>query len=184
MLTTPTISSSAPLRRRISPRLLAELAHRARRAGQLLGIEAAAWASLGLRIVEDEEMAELHLRYMGEAGPTDVLSFSPLEFDAEGPGQGEPLLGDLVLNWEAIERQARGPSDAARLDEATALTVHGLAHLLGHDHRNRQEGRRMFRLEQRALGRLGLAARPRSYAPRLLSPQPPAPEVPGRGQPT
>ena len=85
------------------------------------------WASLSVRIVDDAEMSALHVRFMGEPGPTDVLSFPA----------GDPeawLLGDIALDWEAIARQAAGPHEAQRLHEATVLCVHGLAHLLGHDH--------------------------------------------------
>jgi probable rRNA maturation factor len=73
-----------------------------------------------------------------------------------------------VIDWDAVERQARGSSSAARLDEATVLIVHGLAHLLGHDHSDRGEGRRMHRLEQRVLRALRVADPPRPYVPRLL----------------
>ncbi|MCA9637697.1 MAG: rRNA maturation RNAse YbeY, partial [Myxococcales bacterium] len=50
-------------------------------------------------------------------------------------------LGDIVLSWPAVIRQARRRDLAGLLDEATVLAVHGLAHLLGHDHRERREGR-------------------------------------------
>lgn len=117
------------------------------------------WASLSVRIVDDAEMSALHVRFMGEPGPTDVLSFPA----------GDPeawLLGDIALDWEAIARQAAGPHEAQRLHEATVLCVHGLAHLLGHDHATAEEGRRMHRLEARLLRQLGVPDVPRPYARR------------------
>lgn len=172
MLPTPRISVSPAVERRVARRLLAELARRVRRAAQRLRIDAEALSSLGLRIVDDREMAALHLEYMGEAGPTDVLSFAPGEGAASFRELGEGFavqLGDLVLDWDAVERQARDRSPAALLDEATVLAVHGLAHLRGHDHRNRQEGRAMHALERRVLRALRVADPPRPYAPRLAA---------------
>lgn len=165
MLPTPRILVSPAVQHRVDRRLLAQLARRVRRAAPRLGIDADALSELGLRIVDDREMAELHLEFMGEAGPTDVLSFTPQQaHDCEfEPG----LLGDLVLDWDAIERQARDLSMAALLDEATVLVVHGLAHLRGHDHRNRCEGRAMHSLERRVLRALRVPDPPRVYAPRL-----------------
>ena len=164
VLKTPVIHIAPRLRRRVPTCVSTRLAQRARRAGQVLAISPARWATLGLRIVDDAEMSVLHLRYMNEAGPTDVLSFGP-------PVELEDLqlttLGDIVLDWDAILRQARGPSVAAYLEEATVLLVHGLAHLLGHDHRNRHEGRAMAELEARVLRRLGVTNQSRPYAPRL-----------------
>jgi probable rRNA maturation factor len=171
MLPTPSIEISAALRARVGRRIVAELARRARRAARLLGVEAEALRCLGLRLVDDAEMAQLHLAYMDEPGPTDVMSFPVARPEIGGEALGDPqlaALGDIVIDWDAVERQAWGPSLAARLDEATVLLVHGLAHLLGHDHRDRHEGRRMHRVEQRALRALRVADPPRPYAPRLL----------------
>ncbi|PRP91961.1 Endoribonuclease YbeY [Enhygromyxa salina] len=169
LLPTPYFFVSPQLRGRVAPRVVALLSRRTRRAGQCLGLDAAALRSLGLRIVEDEEMAELHLAYMDEPGPTDVLSFTPAAAGApQAPGLPGSL-GDIVIDWDAVERQAGAASSVARLNEATVLVVHGLVHLLGHDHGDRHEGRRMHRLEQRVLRTLHVADPPRPYAPRLLT---------------
>jgi probable rRNA maturation factor len=162
MLGTPSFLVSAGVRARVSPRLLALLERRTRRAARRVGIDADQLRWLGLRIVDDAEMAELHQTYMGEAGPTDVLSFRPVD------GLGSGSLGDIVIDWDAVVRQARGWSSAALLDEATVLIVHGLAHLIGHDHAERGEGRRMHRVERRVLRALQVADPPRPYVPRLL----------------
>ena len=163
MLANPRIFVSPAVSRRIDRKLLGRLATNVRRAAQRLRVDPEAYAGLGLRIVDDREMAELHLEFMGEAGPTDVLSFTPESLDDELHEAG---LGDLVLDWDAVERQARDRSAAALLDEATVLVVHGLAHLCGHDHRNRSEGRAMHALERRVLRTLHTPDPPRPYVPR------------------
>lgn len=170
MLPTPFFDVCPALRDRLPPRLCAALARRTRRAAQLLRLRPAELRGLGLRIVDDVEMARLHLAFMGELGPTDVLSFAPTQHPLGATGEGVGgVLGDVVIDWDAVLRQACSPTAPARLDEATVLVVHGLAHLLGHDHRDLREGRRMHRLEQRVLRGLRVADRPRPYAPRLLA---------------
>jgi probable rRNA maturation factor len=130
-----------------------------------MGVAPAALEGLGLRIVGDEEMTRLHGEFMGEAGPTDVLSFTPPGVGSDDEGLDAEPLGDLVLDWDAVRRQARGNTARAHLDEATLLCVHGLAHLLGHDHRTPAESRRMHRLERRILRGLGVADIARPYVP-------------------
>lgn len=121
-----------------------------------------------MRIVDDVEMSALHLQFMGEPGTTDVLSFP-----ADDLGQ---LLGDIALSWEVVARRCGGAEAGprvgpdARIDEATMLCVHGLAHLLGHDHRAPAEGRAMHRVEARVLRRLAVPDVPRPYAPRAGAP--------------
>ncbi|MCA9684809.1 MAG: rRNA maturation RNase YbeY [Myxococcales bacterium] len=167
----PKIHVCDSLRRHIAPATLRALSRRIRRAAARLHIDDEALATLGVRIVDDREMAALHLRFMGESGPTDVLSFAG-EFTGEGPS-----LGDLAIDWQAVQRQAPVKSPAGFLDEATLLAVHGLAHLLGHDHRDAAEGRRMHQQERRVLRALGVADQPRPYARRLLrSPEDREPE--------
>lgn len=175
MLPTPWFHVAPSLRARVPPRLVAHLARRTRRTAQLLGLSPDELRGLGLRIVDDAEMARLHLAFMGEAGPTDVLSFSPDQHPLDGRVDAEPeplqlavpgVLGDVVIDWDAVVRQARGHAPRARLDEATVLVVHGVVHLLGHDHRNRREGRRMHRIEERVLRVLRVPDPPRPYAPR------------------
>jgi probable rRNA maturation factor len=169
MLPTPRFIISPSLRSRVNKRLVAALERRVRRAATQLRIGPERVCHLGLRIVDDAEMAELHETYMGESGPTDVLSFTPAELGGAELG-GVELLGDIAIDWDAVVRQAAGPSLQAQLDEATVLLVHGLAHLLGHDHRRRDEGRRMHRVERRVLASLRVPDPPRVYDPRLRSP--------------
>ncbi len=98
---------------------------------------------LSVSFVDEEEMADLHLRYMGEAGPTDVLSF-PLDDDEDDVR----LLGDVVI---APTVAARNRPDAAE-DEIRLLLVHGILHLLGYDHEQDDERTRMWSRQERYSG--------------------------------
>lgn len=98
--------------------------------------EGVAEAELSVSFVADEEIAELHERYMGEAGPTDVLSFRMDEDEGEA---GVRVLGDVVI---APGIAAKNNSDVEA--ELRLLLVHGILHLLGHDHEEAEEKARMW----------------------------------------
>jgi probable rRNA maturation factor len=85
---------------------------------------------LSLSFVTPEEMTHLHVRYMGEEGPTDVLSF-PMDEDG--------LLGDVVV---CPAEAARNNPDLAA--ELRLLVAHGVLHLLGYDHEDEAERRSMW----------------------------------------
>ncbi len=102
-------------------------------------------AEVGLLLVGDRRMAVLHEQWMGEKGPTDVISF-PM---GRPPGGAPELLGDIVISAETARRCS--PEDPTR--EVIRYMVHGLLHLLGHDHRRLPDRRRMNR-EARCLQRL------------------------------
>ncbi len=120
--------------------------------------------SLALRLTDDDEVAELHARFMDLQGPTDVLSF-PAGDDPE-LGEIGHSLGDVVIGWPFAIRQsaARGVGPAAWQAEVIDLALHGLAHLLGHDHRTRPQARAMLRLERRLARRAAMPAPQRPYA--------------------
>ncbi len=121
----------------------------ARRTRHALRVLEQARAELSLALVGDAAMAELNLRHRGRRGPTDVLSFSLLE-GAHSEYRGT-LLGDVVIDVEQAARQARRARRP--LDEELAkLVIHGILHLLGHDHQAAAEARRM-RAEERRLWR-------------------------------
>ncbi|MFV8756506.1 rRNA maturation RNase YbeY [Nannocystaceae bacterium ST9] len=164
---TPRIAVARSLRGHIDSPALHLLARRIRVAARRMGVSGEQLAELGVKIVDDREMAELHLKYMGEPGPTDVLSFTGAgEVDPEFEFElADAPFGDIVLDWQQVVRQARVRTRAGLLDEASVLLVHGLAHLLGHDHRTREEAERMHRLEQVGLRALRVADPPRPYAP-------------------
>ncbi len=97
---------------------------------------------LTLTFVEPSEIAELNVEHLGVDGPTDVLSF-PLDASAgDVSGPGPVLLGDVVI-CPAVAASA-APRHAGTLDDELALlTVHGVLHVLGHDHADPAEATRM-----------------------------------------
>ncbi len=108
-------------------------------------------SELSLHLCGDAEIGELNARYRGRPRPTDVLAFSLLE--GAGRGFRGPLLGDVVIGAETAARQAR--RGGRRLDdELLRLLIHGVLHLLGHDHVRVAEARRMRALERRLFGEL------------------------------
>ena len=110
----------------------------------LLG-EGIADAELSISLVTEEEIAGLHERYLHEAGPTDVLSF-PL--DDEAGEDGLRQLGDVVI---APAIAARNNPDAPAA-ELRLLLVHGILHLLGHDHMDDGERAEMWARQERYSG--------------------------------
>ena len=111
----------------------------------LLG-EGLADAELSLSFVEPEEIERLHVEYLHEDGPTDVLSFAldPDDRDEEGVR----LLGDVVIAPAIAARN--NPSAPAA--EMRLLVVHGILHLLGHDHEDEDERREMWAIQERYTG--------------------------------
>lgn len=107
-------------------------------------------AELSVLLVEDARMQALNATWRDKDQPTDVLSFPGVEPAAIGPA----LLGDVVLNLDAAARQAvdHGLSEH---EERRFLLIHGLLHLLGHDHLDEPSRRVMEREEQRLWEALG-----------------------------
>jgi probable rRNA maturation factor len=102
-------------------------------------------AELSISLVTEDEMAGLHERYLHEAGPTDVLSF-PL--DDEAGEDGVRQLGDVVIAPVIAARN--NPDDPAA--ELRLLLVHGILHLLGHDHMDDGERAEMWARQERYSG--------------------------------
>ena len=109
-------------------------------------------AELSILLVDPETMSAYHEKFMGEPGPTDVLSFPMDELrapeDGEEPPQG--LLGDIVLCPEVTAAQAAENGRTAEA-EADYLLIHGLLHLLGHDHAEPAEKKVMFDLNDKLI---------------------------------
>jgi probable rRNA maturation factor len=102
---------------------------------------------LSVSLVDEQEMSELHADYLGEPGPTDVLSF-PLEDDVDpSDPDGVRLLGDVVICPE----YAAGNNEDLQ-QELRLLVVHGVLHLLGHDHEEDDERAEMWALQERYSG--------------------------------
>lgn len=101
-------------------------------AERLLDLVGRTTAELGVVVVGDEEMRALNRDHRGRDRATDVLSFSQLD-DQPQPGEAPQILGDVVISVDTARRQAE--AGGWTLDEELArLLVHGLLHLLGHDH--------------------------------------------------
>jgi probable rRNA maturation factor len=104
---------------------------------------------LNVLCIDPGAMTELNVHHMGGTGPTDVLAF-PMDMPGESLA-GEPaILGDVVLCPEVAARQA-AEHDTTYDAELELLLVHGILHLLGHDHVEEEERRVMFGLTDRLL---------------------------------
>lgn len=118
-------------------------------------------AELCIVLGDDALVARLNKAYRGKDGPTNVLSFPAAEMPDTGVpeqafGDEQPLLGDVVLARETIEREA-GAQSKSFADHLTHLTVHGVLHLLGHDHIDDPDAEEMEALERDILEDLGIA---------------------------
>jgi len=106
-------------------------------------------ADLGVLFVDEATMTDLHVTWMDEEGPTDVLSFP---MDELRPGTDEErtpagLLGDVVVCPSVAARQASEVGHPVD-NEMLLLVIHGILHLLGYDHAEPTEEAEMFALQQ------------------------------------
>ncbi len=117
-------------------------------------------ATVSLSFVGDAAMRRINREHRGKDRPTDVLSFpmyAPFCVPKRAaPGEPELMLGDIVISVDTAVRQA-ADYDASLEAEIERLLVHGVLHLLGHDHEAEGERRRMRREERRLAKRIGLA---------------------------
>ena len=103
-----------------------------------------------VRIVDEAESHALNLNYRGKDRPTNVLSF-PFEY----PDEVElPLLGDLVICRQVVEREAQ-EQDKSVMAHWAHMVVHGSLHLLGYDHIEDDEAEEMESLETQIMTGLG-----------------------------
>ena len=109
-------------------------------------------ADVSILLVDEDEMARLHVEWMDEPGPTDVLSFPMDDLRAGDPSgpRVEGILGDIVLCPTVAAKQAEAAGHPADVELALLLT-HGVLHLLGHDHAEPEEHERMFSLQAELL---------------------------------
>ena len=110
----------------------------------------AARGELAIALVSDARMRALNRQYRGKDYATDVLSFV-----AAGPS--DPSIGDLVIATGVAKRQAREAGHSYQT-ELRVLALHGLLHLLGHDHEDPGDDGRMARAEARLRRKGGLKA--------------------------
>lgn len=117
-------------------------------------------AEIAIVLVDEAAMEQLHVQWMGEPGPTDVLSFP---MDELRPGNDDAItpagvLGDVVLCPQVAEIQAEGAGHSI-MDELLLLTTHGILHLLGFDHADPEEEKEMFSLQRDLLIGFALSER-------------------------
>ena len=107
---------------------------------------------LSILMVGTDVMTDLHVQWMDEPGPTDVLSFP---MDELRPGRADEvtpagLLGDVVLCPDVAAAQAKVAGHST-VEEMLLLTTHGILHLLGYDHAEPEEEKEMFALQRQLL---------------------------------
>jgi probable rRNA maturation factor len=106
-------------------------------------------------LTDDEAMRDLNRRFRGEDRPTNVLAF-PSAPDSTG------TLGDIALGFGVCDLEARQQGKPLA-DHLRHLVVHGVLHLMGHDHERADDAARMEAIEIELLGLLGV---PDPYAER------------------
>jgi probable rRNA maturation factor len=100
---------------------------------------------ISLSFVDVQEMEELHIKWMQEDGPTDVLSF-PMDMPES---KGDVVtLGDIVISPAVAAQQAASAGHSVE-DEMYILATHGLLHILGYDHADPDEKKVMFALQEK-----------------------------------
>lgn len=109
-------------------------------------------SELSIILTNDERLHELNLNYLGIDAPTDVLSFPASETD---PETGARYIGDILISIPRAQTQAEVAGHSLE-SEVQLLVVHGVLHLLGHDHAEAEEKARMWKAQAEILERLGL----------------------------
>lgn len=126
--------------------------------GKIAALLAFAVSELGLHpacelnvlLVDKVEMTELHIEWMHEPGPTDVLSFPMDELRPNSNEEG--ILGDIVICPEVATEQAQAMGHSIE-HELSILSAHGLLHLVGYDHANPKDEKIMFDLQEDLVSR-------------------------------
>jgi probable rRNA maturation factor len=111
-------------------------------------------------LTDDASIQKLNRAWRGIDKPTNVLSFPAAKPAAQGPA---PLLGDVIVAFETIEREAAEQAKPF-LHHLAHIAVHGYLHLLGYDHQTDSEAGAMEQLERDILGRLRIADPYRDFA--------------------
>lgn len=101
-------------------------------------------SELGIRLVNEIEMEELHQKWMNLSGATDVMSFPMDEIKPDSASNGPGIIGDIVLCPEFAARNGKQSTDL----EIELLTVHGVLHLLGFDHEEIEDELVMFKMQE------------------------------------
>jgi probable rRNA maturation factor len=119
------------------------------------GIGSLAQVELGITLTDDAHQRQLNRRYRGQDASTNVLAFQAWEPRMHAPPGVPLLLGDVVLAFETVAREANEQVKPF-CDHVRHLIVHGVLHLIGYDHRREADAIRMERLETSILAKLGV----------------------------
>jgi probable rRNA maturation factor len=109
-------------------------------------------ASLTILLSGDEQLQQMNHQFLGIDAPTDVLSFPAGETD---PETGEPYLGDVIISCQRAQAQATAGGHTL-VDELQLLIIHGMLHLLGHDHAEAEAKACMWAAQSAILAQLGV----------------------------
>lgn len=105
---------------------------------------------------DDSRMALLNASFRGRAAPTNVLSWPVFDGPIPEPAANESLfLGDIALAYDTCEREAQA-AGVSLADHSAHLVVHGVLHLLGHDHLGDDEAQAMEEIETNILASIGI----------------------------
>jgi probable rRNA maturation factor len=107
---------------------------------------------LSIIVSNDQQLHELNLNFLDIDQPTDVLAFPSGETDVD---TGRTYLGDVIISCQRAQAQADAAGHSYE-DEMQLLVVHGVLHLLGHEHDEEQNRQWMWEVQARALRELGL----------------------------
>lgn len=109
-------------------------------------------SELSVIFIEEEPMADLHVRWLDLEGPTDVMSFPMDELKPGRPDAVTPegTLGDICICPAVAQRQAQAAGHSM-VEEMLLLETHGILHLLGYDHAEPEDEEVMFALQRKLL---------------------------------
>ncbi|MGI6083847.1 MAG: rRNA maturation RNase YbeY [Acetivibrionales bacterium] len=120
---------------------------------------------ISVTLTENRSIQEYNREHRGIDKPTDVLSFPSIEYvsgepqlqpgDLE-PDTGRVFLGDILISAEKAFEQAKEYGHSLER-ELSFLAVHGVLHLMGHDHETDEDKKRMFSLQEEVLNEMGLS---------------------------
>jgi probable rRNA maturation factor len=108
--------------------------------------------NLSIVLTDNRRLRQLNRDYLGIDAPTDVLSFPASESD---PETGAPYMGDILISIPYARKGAKQAGNSLEA-EVQLLVVHGVLHLLGHDHAKPREKARMWKAQREILESLGL----------------------------
>ncbi len=123
-----------------------------RRAAEAALSQQSSQGDVGIVLADDARLRKLNREYLGIDAPTDVLSFPAGE---EDPQSGQSYLGDILISVPRAAQQAQAAGHPVEA-EVQLLVIHGVLHLLGHDHAEPAEKSKMWTAQSAILESIGL----------------------------